>query len=491
MYRLPLALAAGALYSLAFAPFSLWPLVPLSIAILYWLLQGTSPARSALLGWVWGLGAFGVGVSWLYVSIHVYGFTPAPLAVLLTALFCMGLALFPALMTWLSARLGHHVVAFAGLWLLVDWMRGWFLTGFPWLYPGYAFIDTPLARLSPVGGVWLVSLIVLLTALAPTMLIRRQPRGAAALAGIAAVGWLASLFISPALWVKPAGEPVKVALVQGNVPQDIKWMLTQQEATREIYRALTEQIEEPGLVVWPESAITEFWQDARFFLTAQAERVEARGGKLLSGLPWREYDSDGPRYYNSLVVIGDEPDVYRKQKLVPFGEYVPLQELLRGTIPFFDLPMSSFSRGSPRQDNLNALGLNIAPLICYEVMYPQFVAERAAESDVLLTVSNDAWFGTSFGPLQHFQQARMRTLETGRWLLRGTNNGVTAIVDHNGRVRARLPQFERAVLEGEFQPMTGVTPYVRTGSWPVLLLAALMVAGPLLRRIRKSKGDEA
>lgn len=491
MYRLPLALAAGASYSLAFAPFALWPLTPLSIALLFGLLRGASARRSALLGWVWGLGAFGVGVSWLYVSIHVYGFTPAPLAVLLTALFCMAMALFPALTAGLSGALAHHPLAFAGLWLLVDWLRGWFLTGFPWLYPGYALIDTPLARLAPLGGVWLVSLFTLFTALAPVLLVQRQRRPGLLLAAVAAIGWLVALAVSPSLWVRPAGEPVRVALVQGNVPQDIKWMLTQQQATRDIYRTLTAGIEEPGLVIWPESAITEFWQDARHFLLAQGERVAQRGGRLISGLPWRERGADGPRYYNSLVVIDDDPGVYRKQKLVPFGEYVPMQDLLRGLIPFFDLPMSSFSRGSPEQDNLHALGLNIAPLICYEVMYPQFVAERAAASNVLLTVSNDAWFGTSFGPLQHFQQARMRTLETGRWLLRGTNNGVTAIVDELGRVRARLPQFERAVLEGEFRPLTGVTPYVRTGSWPVLVLAALMVALPLRRRLRPRKGEEA
>lgn len=488
------ALIAGLLYPFAFAPYELWPLVILSIALFFRLLQGTQCKEAAWIGFCYGLGVFGYGVSWLYVSVHTYGGTPMWLAMPLTALFCATLALFMSLLGLLSARIKHHALAFVGLWCLVDVFRGWFLTGFPWLYPGYALIDTPLANLATIGGIWLVSMATVLSAvaLATVRLWRQQWLYPAA----AAFVWMVSLFISPQLWVKPTTDTMTdVALVQGNVPQDIKWLMTQQKATRQIYADLTESAinnaTRPALVVWPESAITEFYQDAVPFLQAQGEIVAEKGGALISGVPWRINQMHGYEFYNSIAVVDGGQGVYHKQKLVPFGEYVPLEDVIRGAIPFFDLPMSSFTRGTPTQENLGALGLTIAPFICYEVLYPELVSARSHNADVMLTVSNDAWFGTSDGPWQHFQMTRMRTLETGRWLLRGTNNGVTAVIDANGKVRDQLPQFERRVLTSRFLPVAGETPFMHTGGWPWWLLAGLLCIPALRRSISSSHGEQS
>ena len=331
------------------------------MALFWWSLQGSSRRQSAQRGFLFGLGLFGAGVSWLHVSIHVYGFTPLWLAIPMTALFAAGMALYPALLAWLWHRLGQHGLTFVALWVLLDWLRGWLLTGFPWLYGGYALVDTPLAALASLGGIWLLTLITVASGVALAGL--HQPMRHKAVLALAASGWMVALLWPGNHFTRPVGEPVKVALAQGNIPQDIKWLTTQQQATRQIYRTLSEDAADDSLVIWPESAITEFYQDALPFMLEQRDLLEARGMTLIAGVPWRTTGEQDYRFYNSVSVVGTG-SVYHKQKLVPFGEYVPMQQLIRGLIPFFNLPMSSFSAGDPAQPNLQAGELTIAPFIC-------------------------------------------------------------------------------------------------------------------------------
>ncbi|MED5432247.1 MAG: apolipoprotein N-acyltransferase [Pseudomonadota bacterium] len=476
-----LALIAGLLFPLAFAPYDLWPLLFLSVAAGFWCQQHAPSGKEAFLrGWLYGLGMFGFGVSWVHVSMNDYGFMPLWMAIPFTALFAAFLALFYGLTFSLSWRLGRSALVFAGIWLLLDWLRGWFLTGFPWLYAGYALIDTPLASLAPIGGVWLLTLATVL--LSATVI---QLRHAGSLRWIA-LGLSALVLVSAAVahtlsFTRENGAPQKVALVQGNIPQDMKWQLSMRGETRRIYQALTRDIPADTLVLWPESAMTEFYQSITGFIEEEGHQLAQRHGVLITGIPWRITSDAGITYHNSIAAIplhasDDSAErVYHKQKLVPFGEYVPMQSLIRGLIPFFDLPMSGFTPGDPEQPNLRALGHTVAPFICYEILYPQLVAERSHDADVLITISNDAWFGTSAGPLQHFQMARLRALETGRWLLRGTNNGVTAVIDHRGQVVDALPQFQRDVLYSAYQPRTGITPFMALGVWPWLLLSVLLL----------------
>ena len=485
-----LALIAGLLFPLAFAPYDLWPMLFVSIGAGFFCLQQADSAREAFLrGWLYGLGMFGFGISWVHVSMHDYGFMPLWMAIPFTAIFAAFLALFYGLSFYVSWRLGRSALVFAGSWLVMDWVRGWLLTGFPWLYAGYGLIDTPFSPLAPIGGVWLLTLTAVL--LASTVIQLRLPGPQRWLAAALSVLVLAGTGIAHTLtFTRPSGEMQPVALVQGNIPQDLKWQLSMRERTREIYHDLTATIPDGYLVIWPESALTEFYQTINDFVEQEGEALAARGGGFITGVPWRTVDNGGITYRNSIAAIplrGEDglERVYHKQKLVPFGEYVPMQSLIRGLIPFFDLPMSGFTAGNPTQPNLNALGHTIAPFICYEILYPEQVASRSHGADALITISNDAWFGTSAGPLQHFQMARMRALETGRWLLRGTNNGVTAVIDDHGKVVDALPQFERDVLLSQYQPRQGTTPFMITGVWPWLVLAVILLVAGARFRIRK------
>ena len=478
-------LAAGALLPFGLAPYDLWPLTLVSAAGLYWVLtrSGARPLRD---GWLFGLGKYGLGASWIYVSIHEYGDAAPPLAAFLVAVFVAGMALFPAAAAWLFVRFrpAHATVSaiwFATVWVLLEWLLTWFLTGFPWLFAGYAMLDTPLEALAPVGGVLLVSFSAVLTA-ACLVSWRKWTSWT-----VAALPWIAAWLIAGVAWTE-SGEPRRVALVQGDIPQDIKW---QPDAGMifERYASLSAPFWDRDLVVWSEAVFYAGTADSRAFLSAMSARAQ---GALVLGVATREEASGGARYYNAALATGAGSGTYRKLRLVPFGDYVPFEEALRGLIGFFDLPMSSLSPGGPGQPPLrgaNGIGLGMA--ICYEIAYPELVREQAKDADALVTLSNDTWFGESIGPLQHMQIARMRALENGRYVLRATNNGVTAIVDEKGRITARLPQFERGVLAGVFRSSTGDTPFARFGSIlvvvPLILFLAAVVGGRVATRFSKPR----
>lgn len=486
-----LTLAAGALITLTLAPFDLWPLTFVAGIILYVALSQLSPRQAALRGWWFGLGMFASGTSWVYVSIHDYGAAPVPLAAFLTVLFVAGLALFLAFFGWLWARFFRQPIpslgdafAFAALWVAIEAFRGWFLTGFPWLYLGYSQLQGPLAGLAPLGGVWLISFVLMLCSALLWILIKQtQPLtrlGAAIL--LISIGSVA-LALKNHSWTEPAGEPLSVTTIQGNIEQNLKWDPEQIEAQLLLYQSLTLNTVSSDLVIWPETAVPILKDQAQGYLNSMDRIMSRQNSALITGLPLRQHDENGNlRYYNAITTLGDSQGEYRKQKLVPFGEYVPLQDMLRGLIAFFDLPMSDFARGPNQQAPLNAKGYKLAPYICYEVVYPEFATELAAQSDILLTISNDTWFGTSIGPMQHLQMAQMRALEAGRWMIRATNNGVSALIDPHGKITATVPQFQQAVLRGSVIPMQGLTPYLRWQSWPLILLCVLCLIPAVLQR---------
>ncbi|MCF7201164.1 apolipoprotein N-acyltransferase [Pseudomonas oligotrophica] len=487
-----LALAAGTLTTLALAPFDFWPLALVSLALLYLGLRELSPGQAARRGWCYGFGLFASGVSWVYVSIHDFGAAAPPLAGLLTFGFVAGLALFQLLFGWLWARWLRRAqapladaLAFAALWTAIDALRGWLLTGFPWLYAGYSQLDGPLAGLAPLGGIWLLTFCLALSA-ALLVNLPRLGRRAAVLVpalGLLLAPWLAGVLLGAHAWTASKGDPLSVAAVQGNVHQSLKWDPKKLEMQLLLYRDMTFRSRPADLIVWPETAVPILKEHAEGYLSMMAGFARQRDSALITGVPLRQPNAAGElRYYNALTVVGEGSGTYLKQKLVPFGEYVPLQDLLRGLIAFFDLPMSDFARGEAGQPLLQAKGLRIAPYICYEVVYPEFAADLAAQSDLLLTVSNDAWFGRSIGPLQHLQIAQMRALEAGRWMIRTTNNGVTVLIDPFGRITEQVPAFEEAVLYGEVSAMQGSTPYLRWRSWPLLGLCALLLGWALLAR---------
>ena len=485
-----IALAAGAITPLALAPFDLWPLALLSIALFYLGLRDLLPRQAAVRGWCYGFGLFLAGTSWVYVSIHDYGAASPPLAAFLTLLFVAGLGLLFALAAWLWARWLRRVeapladaLAFAAFWLAQEAFRSWFLTGFPWLYAGYSQLDGPLAGLAPLGGVWLLSFALALSAALLVNLprLRQHKLFCTAAVLLLLAPWVSGLALKDRAWTQAAGQPLSVSAMQGNIEQNLKWDPAQLNAQLLLYRDLTLNAPRSDLIVWPETAVPVLKEYALGYLDGMGRFANERQSALITGVPIRQANERGePRYYNGISVVGQGSGDYLKQKLVPFGEYVPLQEVLRGLIAFFDLPMSDFARGSSEQPLLQAQGYRIAAYICYEVVYPEFTAGLAAQSELLLTISNDTWFGRSIGPLQHLQMAQMRALEAGRWMIRGTNNGVTALIDPFGRISQQLPQFEQGVLHGQVTPMQGLTPYLRWRAWPLLILCSLILGWTLL-----------
>ena len=471
------ALVAGGFTTLTASPFELWWLGPVAMGLLYVGLHTLTPRQAALKGWLYGVALFASGTSWVYVSIHDYGYTGVPLAVFLTALFVSVLALFFAGTFWLYRRfIGPRwaLLTFAGAWVLGEVLRTYLFTGFPWLLVGSSYVDSPLASWAPVGGVYLLSLLVVLTGTLGVEVLRRQWWAALPLAAI----WLAPLAL-PHQWTTPVSEPTRVALLQGNLPQLLKWTPEGQRTAANTYSELTRDVaDEADLILWPETALPMIDSQARPVL----ERVQANlpvDTALLTGIVQLDEDD---RYFNSVIGVGNVEGSYQKEHLVPFGEYLPLESLLRGAINFFDLPMSSFTKGAADQTPMQAAGVAIGNAICYEIIYPELVAQRAADSGVIVTVSNDTWFGASIGPHQHLQMARLRALENGRYVVRATSNGITAIIDPRGNVVDRAPQFETTYLTGEFYAMEGLTPFTRLGSLPVWLLAGLLLLPGFVRR---------
>lgn len=490
------AIAAGGLVTLSLAPFDGWPLGILGLALLQRLLAPLMPAQAFARGWWFGAGLFTSGVSWVYVSIHDYGYAPVPLAAALTLGFCLGLAFLHAgfawtYVRWLRAAPGGRTLGFAAAWVLWEWLRAWLLTGFPWLYVGYAHLSTPLAGWAPVAGVYGIGFIVAYTGAAFANLLgtpaaQRRPLPLAAPLLASALLWLGGWLLTAVTWTTPVGGPVRVAMVQANIPQSVKWDRARYQATLDLYRDLSAALwDRAQIVIWPEAAIPTYYDIALDYFDAAAATARRHGAALVSGVPYREAVDGEVAVYNSAIALGNGDGMYHKQHLVPFGEYVPLEQWLRGLIRFFDLPMSDFRAGPAGQPPLRAAGLTLAPFICYEIVYPDLV--RLARSDVLITLSNDAWFGHSIGPLQHLQMAQMRALENSRYLIRATGNGVTALIDERGHITARAPQFEAATLTGTVRPMSGLTPYAQLGSLPVLLLCALLAAlCPALARLRRA-----
>jgi len=483
------ALPAGALLPLAFAPFHWFPLAMLSLAVLFLLWQDVSPRRALWRGFLFGLGQFGVGVSWVYVAIHDFGYSGVPLAVFLTTLFVAFLALFPASLGYACARFLRgpaslrFVLLFPAAWVLWEWIRGWILTGFPWLHTGYSMIDTPLRGLAPVLGVYGMSLAVAASAglLLWLWLASERRERLLALAALAGI-WLGSWALAGVTWTQVSGAPIRVALVQGNVPQDTKWRPELVSYTLNLYADLTRKHWDRQLIVWPEAAITAFYHEvADSYLAGLRREAREHGSDIVLGIPVREPGTR--RYFNSLLSLSDKPGFYHKRHLVPFGDYVPLQDWLRGLIRFFDLPMSGFSPGPARQPLLEAAGQKIAGTVCYEDVFGEELIASLPDATLLVNATNNAWYGDSLAPHQHLQMSRLRAVETGRSLLRVTTNGVSAIIDPHGRIVARSPQFVTAVLTGEAVPYQGSTPYVRAGNGPILfLLFAALAFGAWPRR---------
>ena len=485
------ALLAGAACVLGFAPFGIFIVPVLALAALFALLQrADTPRTAAGLGFFFGLGLFSTGISWIYVALHDYGDMPMLLAVAATLLFAAFLALFPALAGYAQARFlmmntvpngMRTVLVMPVFWVLVEWLRGTIFTGFPWLTLGYAHSDSPLAGYAPLLGVYGVSLAAALSAglLARLFGTRLRKSGGVILAMLAVL-WIGGELLRSVTWIQPHGEPFSVALVQGNIAQHLKFKQDALAGTLETYRRLALQ-NNARLTVLPETALPLLRHNVPLYLVEQLrEHARRNGGDMLIGS--FERDQDG--YYNSVFTLGSADEQhYRKQHLVPFGEFIPLRPVLGWFINgVLDIPMSDLARGDKRQAPLNVAGQRVAVNICYEDVFGEEIIRALPEATLLVNVTNDAWYGHSHAAAQHNQIAQMRALETGRMMLRATNTGVTSIIGADGKVLQQLPQHEEAVLLGMAQGYDGATPYVRWGNAAVMLLISAMLAYAWARR---------
>jgi apolipoprotein N-acyltransferase len=485
-----IALLSGLVFPFAIAPFFIWPIAILSLVGLLFCLHNSSAKEAAIRTWLFGFGKFSVGVSWIYVSMHDHGGTPAVLAILMVGLFAAFLATFPALFMVFFQRFYNQtynkpimsILAFAALWFIYEWFRSGFLTGFPWLFAGDAQLYTWLNGWAPILSVYGLSFFTALTAAAIYHSLRNKQAGYLAFLIVWPIGFL----LQSISWTEVTND-LTVSAVQGNIALEVKWLPEQRIPTFNAYLEQTRQHWDSDLVLWPETAVTALKD--RFQSQLDTLNQEAINNKttLITGIPFRY--TQGPfrgEYHNSILAIGMGEGLYHKQKLVPFGEYIPLEKLIRGLLPFFDLPMSSFKQGDKTQELLKIekdkqLFL-IAPFICYEIAYPEFVANMARGSDLLITISNDAWFGDSLGPEQHMAIAQMRALETQRYLLRSTNTGITALVNHKGEILKQLPTNQRATLTALAQTRQGSTPFMLFGLWPLFLTIILILLLGLYRR---------
>lgn len=489
-----LALIAGACFPLGLAPLNWWWVIIFSTALLAHVLRDLSPRQAFVRAWWYGLGFWGAGASWVYISIHFFGGTDSWLSALMTFGFVALLGIFQGIQGYLYSALRlqrWHLVSFPALWVLMEWMRIWFLSGFPWLFAGYGFIDTPLKHFAPLTGVMGISFAAVF--LGNLLLEFIQRRGLLRIAPAVAMVLVFSVaqFLQKIPWTYPdLKDPLKVALVQGNIAQELKWAPEQRQNIINTYTSLTTQLwGKADLVVWPEAAFPVFYSDALPLISALDAQAKQAGTAFVSGVPFWEPGAKEREviYHNSIFSAGQGSGIYHKQALVPFGEYVPLEGLIRGLVPFFDLPLSSFTAGTADQAPLKAKGYLLAPYICYEIVYPELVRKLGKQSDVLITISNDAWFGHSLGPLQHFEMARMRALEMGRYLIRDTNTGITAIVDAQGNVVNELPRFEQGVLSGVVYRTVGSTPFADWGYWPLLVVCGVMVLAGFLVGLRRKE----
>ncbi len=486
MRRRPLvAFLAGAAMVLAFAPLELFPVALLSLAVLTQLwLTARNARESAWLGFAFGLGMFLAGVSWVYISLHRFGAMPAPLAAFATLAFCAVLALYPAIAGAVQAKLRATPALRAALvipacWTLAEWLRATLFTGFPWLALGSAAIDTPLAGYAPLGGVYLTTFVAAACAGLLWNVARGQARWVAA-AAFAVIG-VAGMALRDVQWTTPAGPPLAASVLQGNVPQGLKFDPLRYTGTLDTYARLAES-SRARLIVLPETAVPRMLDSVDPAYLARLEAAARRnGGDLLLGIPVRTAPGV---YYNGALTLGGAPrQLYYKAHLVPFGEFVPPG--FGWVVRVLSIPLADFARGPARPRPLEAAGQKLAVNICYEDAYGGELIRQLPEATLLVNLSNVAWFGDSLAPAQHLQIARARALETGRAHLAATNTGITAAIDRDGRVLAQLPPFTEGRLEVTVQGYAGATPYVRWGDWPALLACAvLLFAVALLRRSR-------
>jgi apolipoprotein N-acyltransferase len=462
---------SGAILMLSFAPVGWYLLQPLILLPLLYGFLISNPRTAAAYGFCFGAGLFLAGTYWLYISIHVFGQAPLLLAIFLMLALVVIMGFYYAAAGWLTARLSggnamRLLLVAPSVWVAIEWIRGWFLSGFPWMSLGYGQIDSPLAGIAPVLGVYGISLAVVFSATAALVVVAgnvgrqlRWPLVAAAL-----LPWVAGFLLQNVQWTEAAGPAVRTTIVQGGVSQDRKWLPEQFRPTLSSYRNSLMKHPDSQLVVWPEVAIPSYIDLVEDYIRALQSDLVLQDQALIFGI--LERDVDSMRVYNSVVMLdGAGRQIYRKRHLVPFGEFFPVPDFMREWMRLMSLPNSDIS------------GQKLSVAICYEDAYGAEQLYAMPDATILINVSNDAWFGDSIAPHQHLEIARMRAVEVGRPVVRATNTGISTFISADGILGANVAQFVADAVTEDIVPHQGLTPYARSGNVPSIALVLLIVAG--------------
>ena len=484
-----LAAALGAVHSLAFVHTWAWPLEMAVVAALAWRASMATPSRAAALGLVFGTAWLAAGTWWLFISLHTYGGLSAWLAVLAVALLSAFLSLYLAaalavFARWRTGTAGLDALLFGAVWLLAELARGVIFTGFPWIASGYAHVDSPLAALAPWAGVYGIGFVSTTLAAWPVLGWRRTWRERARPIGALVVVLGAAALLGPGSFSQPGGT-LAVTLLQGNVAQDEKFALAHMpQALAWTQKNLLEARGE--LVVAPETVIPLLPSqlDPVYWKTI-TDHFQRGPQAVLLGLPLGD---EVAGYTNSAAGISAATTAlpggfyrYDKHHLVPFGEFIPYG--FHWFTRLMNIPLGDFNRGPVGPPSFVFHGERIGTNICYEDLFGEELATRfedaASAPTIFANLSNIGWFGDTIAIPQHLEISRMRALEFQRPMLRATNTGATAVIDHTGRVTSSLAPYTQGVLEGEVQGRTGLTPFAwwaaRFGLWPLALLAAAIV----------------
>jgi len=471
-----IAFVLGCAMPLGFAPFGLSLLAPLFLLPLLFVCLTVSPRDAAGHAFWFGLGMFLTGTYWIYISVHVFGNAEVWIALFLMVGLSLIMAALIAIAGWLISRFSHGeplllLIVAPAAWVFIEWLRGWILTGFPWLALGYAQIDTPMAGWAPVFGVYGVSfmLMVSLSAIIAVLMGAGRVRLFATVAAL--LPWIVGAALSAVDWTEPAGKPTRVSIVQAGVSQDKKWDRSQLLPIMEFYRSSTLSVADSEIVIWPEVAIPSVDDRVEQYLGLIEREARENGVSVVFGILERSYDRSAEGHiYNSVFIVGGEQrQAYRKRHLVPFGEYFPVPDGVREWMKMQNLPHSDLTAGEDVQPLLVAAnGARLAVAICYEDSYGAEQLYALPEATLLINVSNDAWFGDSIAPHQHLEIARMRALEVGRYAVRSTNTGISAFIGARGELLQTGRQFEAELMTADVEPRTGMTPYASTGNWSII-----------------------
>jgi apolipoprotein N-acyltransferase len=483
MMKLMLSFLAGALMVLAFAPYGIYPLSVLSLLFLLLLWEKAPPRQALSCGFFYGLGYFGFGASWIYISIHTYGNSGTLMASFITVLFVAYLSLFPTINGYFlnkyfpQSRAFKWLLIFPATWALLEWVRSFLISGFPWLLLGHSQTTSPLAGFAPIIGVYGVSFLTALIAGLFFTLIKFSKKYLSVL--FIVVILFSGYLLKQIQWTKPLPQIVKVSLIQGDIPITLKWSSDIAVASLQEYIQLSKEHFAPKtLIVWPETAVTLFLGDALPLLEDFDRSANQNSIAVLTGIPIPDGRDGKETYFNSAIMLGSGTGSYFKRHLVPFGEYTPFEDYFGKILNFLSIPMSSFVEGPLKQPLMTALNLQIAPYICYEIAYPALLRTDLPEANLLVTISNDSWFDQSKALGQHRQIAQFAALLSGRYMVISTNSGETAIINPQGKILAKAPKNIRTVLNGEVYGMEGATPWVRIGDMPfILFFGVILIIG--------------